>query len=121
MPVRIVHAAPVITLFTMFSMRGHEIDIFKMLLGRPMTIKELQKQSHMSERMLRTYLDDLAKRNFISKKVVEGRRLKYLYYANPPETILNLAKDMISSMEKKRLRMAKDIVRGSKKHIQGGK
>ena len=114
MPVRIMHAAPVLTLFTMFSMKGHEMQIFQILMKKPMTIKEIQKQSHMSERMLRTYLDDLTKRNFISKKVVEDRRLKYVYYANPPEIIINMTKGIIAKAEKRRSEMKKDIVHGSK-------
>ncbi len=118
MPVRIIQAAPVMTLFTMFSMKGHEMEIFGLLSARPMTIKELQKESKMSERQLRTYLEDLTERKFISKKVVEDQRLKYVYYANPPETILSLAKETITAIERKRVEMKRDIVSGSKEHTK---
>ncbi len=114
MPVRIVQTVPILTLFTMFSMKGHEMRIFQLLMRKPMTIKQLQKASHMSERMLRTYLDDLTRRNFVSKKVIEDDRLKYVYYANPPEMIVNMAKDVISKMGKRRIEMKKDIIHGSK-------
>ena len=100
MPVRIVQTVPIMTLFTMFSMRGHETQIFQLLMRKPMTIKQLQKASHMSERMLRTYLDDLTRRNLVAKRVIEDQRLKYMYYANPPDMIINMAKDAINKIAK---------------------
>ena len=118
MPVRIMQVAPVMTLFTMFSMKGHEMEIFSLLSSKPMTIKELQKESKMSERQLRTYLDDLTERKFITKKVIEDQRLKYVYYANPPEAILGLAKEAINAIERKRVEMKRDIVSGSKEHTK---
>ncbi|MBI2971914.1 MAG: hypothetical protein HYY37_05835 [Candidatus Aenigmarchaeota archaeon] len=113
MPVRIAPAAAILPLFTLFSMKGHELQIFEILMKKPMTIKQLQKASHMSERMLRTYLDDLTERNFVFKKVVEDKRLKYVYYAHSPESIMQAAKDMIISVEKTRRKMARSIVKGS--------
>ena len=118
MPVRIIQAVPILTLFTMFSMKGHEIQILQLLMKKPMTIKQMQKTSHMSERMLRDYIDDLTKREFISKKVVEDKRLKYVYYANSPEMILNIAKDIISKAQKRRSKMKMDIVHGSRMHTR---
>lgn len=120
MPARIIRATPVLSLFAMFSMKGNEMRIFQLLMKKPMTIKQLQKASRMSERMLRTHLGDLTERSFVSKKVVEGRRLKYVYYASPPEAIIGMAKNAISRMQKKRARMGRDIVHGSRNSKWGG-
>ena len=116
MPARIMQPA-MLALFTIFSMKGHETQVFNLLMKNPMTIKQLQKASHMSERMLRSYLDDLTERNFVSKKVIEGGRLKYVYYANS-EMILNIAKDIIAKAEKRRSKMKKDIVHGTRVHTE---
>ena len=99
-------------------MKGHEMQIFQLLMKRPMTIKQLQKASHMSERMLRIYLYDLTKRNFIGKKVIQDKRLKYIYYANPPEAIANLAKDVINKIEKRRSEIKRNIVHGARVHTK---
>lgn len=112
MPIRAVQVAPILALMAMFRMKGHETQIFQLLLKKPMTMKELEKSSHMSERMLRNYLDDLTKRNLVSKTVVADKRLKYAYYANP-RTILRVVKNIMERIEEGRVKMKNEIVRGS--------
>lgn len=101
MPARAIsQAIPLIALFGMFEMKGHQTKIFRLLMDRPMTIKQLEKVSKMSERMIRTYLGDLIEKNFIKRNIIEDRRLKYVYSANPPKMIINLLKDTISRIER---------------------
>lgn len=116
MPVRLVPAAPVIGLVSMFSMSDSELEVFRLLMRKPMTVKQLQKESRMSERMLRTHLDDLTERKFVGKKVDDGKRLKYVYFANPPDMIIGMAQDVILKVERKRKEARRDIVRGSDEH-----
>ena len=69
-----------------------ELKLYKSLLKRPMTIKQLEKSMTVSERMLRTYIDDLLTKRFIKRKIIASNRLKYMYYASPATDILRLIK-----------------------------
>ena len=57
-------------LFNVFRLEKNEKLIYELLEKKPMTIKQLQKTTQVSERMLRTYLDDMIKKGFFKKKVV---------------------------------------------------
>ena len=63
-----------------------EIDVYSALSSRPMTIKQLMKDTRLSERMLRTHLESLLRKNFVRREALDSR-MKYLYYGNPHETI----------------------------------
>ena len=56
----------------------------------------------------------MIKRGFVKKKVVEGNRLKYIYKATEPQTILELIKSRVNELEKDTKRAKKEIIRGSK-------
>jgi predicted DNA-binding transcriptional regulator len=101
-------------LFSVFKLEKNEKLIYEILEKRPMTIKQLQKTTRVSERMLRTYLDDMIRRGFVKKKVVEGNRLKYVYKATEPQTILDHIKTKVTEIEKETKRAKKEIIRGSK-------
>ena len=103
-----------IELFDIFKLEGNERLIYELLRKKPMTIKQLQNKSHISERMLRTYLDDMVKRGFITRKIIEEKRLKYVYYANPPENIMDVIKKKLDDVESFRKMMEREIIKGSK-------
>jgi len=77
-----------------------EFKVYQFLAKKPMTIKQLEKNINVSERMLRTYLDDLMKKKFIERRIVQERRLKYVYMANPSAEILKILKSKIVSIER---------------------
>ena len=100
-------------LFNVFRLGKNEKLIYELLEKRPMTIKQLQKTTQVSERMLRTYLDDMIERGFVKKKVVEGNRLKYVYKSTEPQTILDHIKSKVTELEKDTKRAKKEIIKGS--------
>jgi len=60
-----------------------EIKIYNLLLKSSLTIKQIEKQLNLSERTIRKYIKRLDQEGFISKKVEQGKRLKYIYRAVP--------------------------------------
>jgi predicted DNA-binding transcriptional regulator len=67
-----------------------EIDIYSMLSKSPMTIKQLIKATRLSERMLRTHLDNLVSKKFVHREPLLEKHIKYVYYGNPEETIYDI-------------------------------
>lgn len=112
---RITHQIKFMDFMRYFQLGENEIKIYNILTKKPVTIKQLQKLSKFSERMLRSHLDDLMKKNFVKKEVIEDGHLKYLYYANQPESICRYIKNMLSEIELKRAKTKKEIIRGSKR------
>ncbi len=85
---------------TAMEMAPKELKVYRFLARKPMTIKQLESHVNVSERMLRTYLKDLMKKRFIKRKVLESRRLKYLYAASPSVVILRYLKSKVVSLER---------------------
>lgn len=108
---------PVANLLKYLQLGVSEMQIFQML-SKPMTIKQLIKETKMSERMLRTHLDSLVKKQFIKRAVIEGKHLKYVYSANPTEDIISMMKTRINEIEMQRKKMRKDIIHGYEKSIR---
>jgi predicted DNA-binding transcriptional regulator len=77
-----------------------EFRVYQFLTKKPMTIKQLERNVRVSERMLRIYLDDLLRKHFISRRVIGEKRLKYVYTANPSVEILKMIKSKIASIER---------------------
>lgn len=102
----------------LFQLKSNEIIVYNILCRKPMTIKQLQKNTKMSERSLRTHLDDMVGRNFVRRKLVEGKHLKYVYYANSGETLLGAIKRNIEELERSRQRKRQEIVRGAEEAIE---
>ncbi|MCX6815124.1 MAG: hypothetical protein NTY20_05755 [Candidatus Aenigmarchaeota archaeon] len=67
-----------------------EIEIYKILAKKPMSIRQLVKATRLSERMLRTHLDNLVSKKFIYRELVVGSHIKYVYHGNPEESIYDI-------------------------------
>jgi predicted transcriptional regulator len=71
------------TILRMLDFERIEIRIYNLLLNSPLTVKQLEKQLNLSERTIRKYIKRLDLEGFITKKVEQGKRLKYVYTAIP--------------------------------------
>ncbi len=100
-----------------FQLRSNEMLVYNLLSRKPMTIRQLQKSTRMSERSLRTYMDDLVGRNFVSRKLVKDSHLKYVYSANSGENLLDTIKKHIDDIEKNRLKRREEIIKGTSASI----
>ncbi len=72
-----------------------EIEIYNILLKSSLTIKEIEKKSNLSERTIRKHLKRLCQEGFITKKVKEDKRLKYVYKAVPVQEAWKKANNKI--------------------------
>ncbi|GEM_PF-3432328 len=113
-----VFNAGVFSMLKAFQLRSNEMLVYNILSRKPMTIRQLQKSTRMSERSLRTYLDDLVRRNFVSRKLVEDSHLKYVYSANSGESFLDTIKKQIDDIEKNRLKRREDILKGTQASME---
>lgn len=100
-------------LLRLFQLKSNEMMVYNTLTKKPMTIRQLQNSTKMSERSLRTHLDGLVRKNFVRRRLVEDKHLKYVYYASPGESLLDMIKRHIEEIEKNRLRRKEDIIRGT--------
>lgn len=60
-----------------------EIKIYNLLLKSSLTIKQIERQLNISERTIRKYIKKLGQNGFITRRVEQGKRLKYVYMAVP--------------------------------------
>src|SRR3989344_3434978 len=90
-----------------------ELEIYHALVSRPMTIKDLKKSTSLSERMLRSSIDALLEKNFIKRKAMTGKRLKYVYYSNQPKNVVDFLKNVVQQAEKRRLKSREEILKWS--------
>jgi predicted DNA-binding transcriptional regulator len=102
----------------LFQLKHNEMQVYSLLTKGPMTIKQLQKNTRMSERSLRTHLDDLVEKNFVKRKVIEGKHLKYVYYANSSENLLDTLKARINEIDRIRQKKKEEIIRGTEEFMQ---
>jgi len=75
-----------------------EIKIYNLLLKSSLTIKQIEKQLNLSERTIRKYIKKLNQDGFISRKVKQGRRLKYVYKAVPVQETWKKVKGKIQKI-----------------------
>ena len=75
-----------------------EIKIYNLLLKSSLTIKQIEKQLDLSERTIRKYIKKLNQDGFISRKVEQGRRLKYVYKAVPVQEAWKKVKGKIQKI-----------------------
>lgn len=75
-----------------------EIKIYNLLLKSSLTIKQIEKQLNLSERTIRKYIKKLDKEGFITKKVEQGKRLKYVYMAIPVQKAWKKVKGKIQKI-----------------------
>ncbi len=101
-----------------FQLKSNELLVYNMLSKKPMTIKQLQKNMKMSERSLRAYLDNMVGRKFVKRKLIEGKHLKYVYYATSGDNLLGIIKNHVEELEKKRLKRREEIIKGTEETIK---
>ncbi|RLF64234.1 MAG: hypothetical protein DRN31_00705 [Thermoplasmata archaeon] len=77
------------------NFKSVEIRIYNILLKKPLTIKHLEEHLNLSERTIRKYIKRLDREGFITKKVEQGKRLRYVYSAVPIRETWEKVKDKI--------------------------
>ena len=75
-----------------------EIKIYNLLLKSSLTIKQIERQLNLSERTIRKYIKKLDQDGFITRKVEQGKRLKYIYMAVPVQETWKKVKDKIQKI-----------------------
>lgn len=77
------------------NFKSVEIRIYNLLLKKSLTIKQLEEHLNLSERTIRKYIKRLDSEGFITKKVEQDKRLKYVYSAVPIRETWEKVKDKI--------------------------
>ena len=85
-------------IFTFLNFKPVEIGIYNLLLKTSLTIKQIEQQLDISERTIRKYIKRLDDEGFITKKVAQDKRLKYVYRALPVQEAWEKVKDKISKI-----------------------
>jgi len=80
------------------NFKATEIKIYNLLLKSSLTIKQIERQLNLSERTIRKYIKKLNQDGFITRKVKQGKRLKYIYMAVPVQETWNKVKDKIQKI-----------------------
>ncbi|RLI46641.1 hypothetical protein DRO69_02635 [Candidatus Bathyarchaeota archaeon] len=80
------------------NFKATEIRIYNLLLKSSLTIKQIERQLNLSERTIRKYIKKLGQEGFITRKVVQGKRLKYVYMAVPVQETWKKVKDKIQKI-----------------------
>ena len=96
-------------IFTFLNFKPVEIKIYNLLLKTSLTIKQIERKLDISERTIRKYIKRLDDEGFITKKIVQDKRLKYVYRALPireawkkvKDKIANILEDITKVLEKK--------------------
>src|SRR3989338_4370083 len=104
----------VVNILSSLQLTASEMNIYKNLMKKKMDIKHLEKAVSMSERMIRTCLDDLMKKNFVKRELIESKHLKYIYHANSSDSVLDSIVKKIGEMNSKNKISRKKIMEGSK-------
>ena len=108
----------IFNMLKLYQLKSNEMLVYNLLSKNPMTIKQIQKSAKMSERSLRTHLDDLVEKNFVKRNLIEGKHIKYVYYANSGENLLGILKRQIDDLERKRLKRREEIIKGTEEFIE---
>jgi len=80
------------------NFKAAEIKIYNLLLKSSLTIRQIENQLNLSERTIRKYIKKLNQDGFITKKVEQGKRLKYVYKAVPVQETWKKVKDKIQEI-----------------------
>ena len=91
--------------FRWMHLSANEIKIYGILSKTPMTVRQLIKATALSERALRTHLDNLMSKNFVCKEPLLEKHIKYVYHGNPEDTICDmLVKKLNEFRENRKIR-----------------
>jgi len=85
-------------ILTFLDFKSAEIRIYNLLLKNSLTIKDIEEKLGISERTIRKYIDRLDKNGLITKKVEQGKRLRYVYAAVAPREVWNKLENRIQRM-----------------------
>ncbi len=77
------------------NFKSTEIKIYNLLLKSSLTIKQIERQLNLSERTIRKHIKKLGQDEFITRKVEQGKRLKYVYRAVPVKETWKKVKDKL--------------------------
>jgi len=88
------------SVFNSLNFRAIEIKLYNLLLKKSLNIDEIKKGMNVSERTIRNYIKRLLEKGFIKRKVLEGKRLKYVYSAVPIEQGWNKVRNEIEEIVK---------------------
>jgi len=80
------------------NFKAAEIKIYNLLLKSSLTIRQIENQLNLSERTIRKYIKKLNQDGFITRKVEQGKRLKYVYKAVPVQETWKKVKDKIQKI-----------------------
>jgi len=80
------------------NFKPKEIKIYNLLLKTSLTIKQIEKQLNISERTIRKYIKRLEEEGFITKKVEQSKRLKFVYMSVPVQEVWAKVKDKIEKI-----------------------
>jgi len=86
------------TILGFLDFKTTEIKIYSLLLKSSLTIKQIEKQLNLSERTIRKYIKKLGQDGFITRKVEQGKRLKYVYIAVPVQETWRKVKGKIQKI-----------------------
>ncbi len=93
--------------FRWMRLSPNEMNIYSALSRTPMTIKQLIRATRLSERMLRTHLENLIAKNFVYKEPLMEKRIKYVYHGNPEDTICDMLIKKLNEFRADRMRRRK--------------
>jgi len=85
-------------ILSFLNFKTAEIKIYNVLLKSSLTIKQIEKQLNLSERTIRKYIKKLIQEGFITRKVEQGKRLKYVYMAVPVQEVWKKVKNKIQEI-----------------------
>ena len=85
-------------IFTFLNFKVMEVKIYNHLLNMSLTIKQIERQLNISERTIRKYIKRLDEEGFITRKVEQGERLKYIYTAVPVQVAWEKVKEKIEKI-----------------------
>ena len=80
------------------NFKSVEVKIYNLLLKSSLTIKQIEKRLNLSERTIRKYIKRLDQEGFITRKVEQGKRLKYVYVAIPVQEAWKKVKGKIEKI-----------------------
>lgn len=86
------------TILGFLDFKTTEIKIYNLLLKSSLTIKQIERQLNLSERTIRKYIKKLSQDGFITRKVEQGKRLKYVYMAVPVQETWKKVKDKVQEI-----------------------
>ena len=86
----------------LFNLKKTEMRIYNLLRSKkqPMLVTEICKSLDISRRMIQDYVKNLTEKGFLKRKIIQNKRLSYVYIAQPPIIVWNKIKTRLKNMLK---------------------